>query len=182
MSVYNFSATDIDGYRVNFDEFEDDVILIVNTASKCGFTPQYADLQKLHEKYADRGLTILGFPCNQFEGQEPGNSEETKSFCEFNYGVSFKLFEKIDVNGESAHPLYKYLKAEAPFTGMDLNHPTNKIVHAILKDKYPEYLEGNEIKWNFTKFLIDRHGNVVERFEPTVEPLDLVDHIEKYLL
>ncbi|MBM7561660.1 glutathione peroxidase [Fusibacter tunisiensis] len=182
MSFYNFSAVDIDGFETSMDEFEDDVVLIVNTASKCGFTPQFEDLQKLHEKYADQGLSILGFPCNQFDDQNPENNTETKSFCAFNYGVSFKLFEKVDVNGSTAHPLFKYLKENADFQGMDLSHPTNKILSALLKDKYPDYLSGNEIRWNFTKFLIDRHGNVVERFEPTVEPMDLVPHIEKYLL
>lgn len=182
MSLYNLSATDIDGYEVTLDDYEDDVILIVNTASKCGFTPQYADLQKLHDKYSNQGLTILGFPCGQFEGQELDSNSETKSFCEFNYGVTFKLFEKVDVNGKNTHPIFKYLKQNAPFEGMDLSNPTNKIVNAILKDKYPEFLEGNEIKWNFTKFLVDRHGNVVSRFEPTVEPMALVEHIERHLL
>lgn len=149
--------------------------------SKCGFTPQFEDLQKLHERYANQGLTILGFPCNQFKDQNPENNQETKSFCSFNYGVSFKLFDKIEVNGVNTHPVFKYLKENAPYKGTDLNHPTNKILEAILKEKYPEFLVGNEIRWNFTKFIIDRNGDVVERFEPSVEPLDMVEHIEKYL-
>jgi len=181
MSIYDFSAKDIDGFEVNFNEFEGDVLLIVNTASKCGFTPQFEDLQKLHELYKDRGLTILGFPCNQFKDQNPENNQETKSFCAFNYGVSFRLFEKIDVNGPNAHPIFNYLKEHAPFKGFDMNHPTNKILDVLLKEKYPEFIEGDEIRWNFTKFLIDRKGEVVDRFESSVEPLALTQSIEKYL-
>src|SRR5690606_27460274 len=111
---------------------------------------------------------ILGFPCNQFMEQEPGNSQEIKSFCTFNYGVTFPIFEKINVNGKFAHPLYQYLTENAPFKGFDMSNPTNKIVDAILKENFPEFTIGNAIRWNFTKFLIDREGNIVERFESSV--------------
>lgn len=179
--IYDFTARDIDGNQHDLRQYKDEVLLIVNTASKCGFTPQYADLQKLHERYATKGLRILGFPCNQFMAQEPGNSAETKAFCEFNYGVSFQLFEKIDVNGSYAHPIFKYLTSQAPYEGMDLSLPSNKILDAMLKEKFPEFTIGNSIRWNFTKFLVSRNGSTIRRFEPTVEPLDMVSEIESFL-
>lgn len=181
MSIYSFNAKDIDGTNQSLDQYKEKVLLIVNTASKCGFTPQYEDLEKIYEAYKGQGLEILGFPCNQFNAQEPGTSEDTKSFCSLNYGVTFPLFEKIDVNGAEAHPLFKYLKDNAPFEGLDLNHPTNKILDVILKDKYPEYTIGNAIRWNFTKFLVDRNGNIVGRFESSFEPKDLIPHIESLI-
>jgi glutathione peroxidase len=181
MSVYDFTAKDIDGNEVNLKDYEGKALLIVNTASECGFTPQYEDLQKLYELYQDKGLEILGFPCNQFKGQEPGNSDDIQKFCQINYGVTFKIFEKVKVNGENAHPLFKYLKAQAPYEGWDENHPTNKILASLLKENYPEYLMNNEIRWNFTKFLVNPKGQVVERFESSVSPLDMEGAIEKVL-
>ncbi len=181
MSVYDYKVIGIDGEEISLEQYKGKVLIIANTASKCGFTPQYADLEKLYKKYNNQGLEILGFPCNQFAGQEPGNNKEVKNFCQLNYGVSFPLFEKIDVRGTSANPLFKYLSEKIPFKGLDLNHPSGQILYNFLKEKFPEYLMGNSIKWNFTKFLIDREGNVIGRFEPTTEPLDMVSEIEKLL-
>jgi glutathione peroxidase len=157
-SIYDFSATSIEGNPIALETFKDKVLLIVNTASQCGFTPQYQGLQTLQSKFADREFSVLGFPCNQFGAQEPGSANEIQSFCETRYGVSFPLFEKIDVNGSNAHPLYQYLTKAAP---------------GIL---------GTEgIKWNFTKFLIDRNGNVVKRYPPTAKPEDIEKDIQKLL-
>ena len=153
-SAYEFSARDIDGDEHSLSEFKGRAMLVVNTASKCGFTPQYTGLEKLHKDYADKGLVVLGFPCDQFGHQEPGNADEIKNFCSLNYDVSFPLFEKVEVNGGNAHPLWKWLKHEKPgLLGMEA------------------------IKWNFTKFLIDRKGNVVKRYAPTDTP----EKIEKDL-
>jgi glutathione peroxidase len=153
-SIYDFSAQDIDGKTRSLSEFRGKAMLIVNTASKCGFTPQYTGLQALHEKYADKGLAVLGFPCDQFGHQEPGDENEIKNFCSLNYDVSFPMFGKIEVNGNGAHPLFQHLKKEA------------------------KGLLGSEmIKWNFTKFLVDKHGKVVRRYAPTDTP----ESIEKDL-
>jgi len=181
MSLYDFSAKNIDGETVNLSAYKGKVLIIANTASKCGFTPQYEDLEKLYQKYREQGLEILGFPSNQFAEQEPGTNDEVKSFCLINYGVSFPLFEKTDVRGTSAHPLFKFLTEEKGFEGFGRFNPSGKILSTMLKVKYPEYLHGDGIKWNFTKFLIDREGNVVKRFEPTVSPLDMEDDITKLL-
>ncbi|HEY9699916.1 MAG TPA: glutathione peroxidase [Trichocoleus sp.] len=157
-SIYDFSATSIEGQPVSLSTFKDKVLLIVNTASQCGFTPQYQGLQALYDKYQDQGFIVLGFPCNQFGQQEPGSTEEIQSFCEMRYGVNFPLFEKIDVNGANAHPLYQYLVKAAP---------------GIL---------GTEaIKWNFTKFLIDRQGKVVKRYGSTTKPEDLEKDVQALL-
>jgi glutathione peroxidase len=156
--IYDFSVKDIHGKTVRLDRYRGKVMLIVNTASKCGFTPQYKGLEALHQKLAGRGLAVLGFPCNQFGAQEPGNEDEIASFCEVNYGVTFPLFAKIDVNGDDAAPLYKFLKQAKPG------------------------LLGTEaIKWNFTKFLVDREGRVVERYSPNTEPAAIAADIEKLL-
>ncbi|MFM7574215.1 MAG: glutathione peroxidase [Snowella sp.] len=157
-SIYDFSATSIEGNPVELSNYKDKVLLIVNTASQCGFTPQYQGLQALYQEYSDRGLVVLGFPCNQFGQQEPGSTSEIQSFCETRFGVSFPLFEKVDVNGINAHPLFKYL---------------TKAVPGIL---------GTEgIKWNFTKFLVDRKGNVVKRYPSMTKPEDLEKEIEALL-
>jgi glutathione peroxidase len=157
-SVYDFSVKDIHGKEQKLDRYKDKVMLIVNVASKCGFTPQYKGLESLYEKMQSRGLEVLGFPCNQFGAQEPGTEKEIESFCELNYGVKFPLFAKVDVNGDEAAPLYKYLK----------------------KTK-PGLLGTEAIKWNFTKFLVDRKGNVIERYGSNVEPEAIADDIEKLL-
>jgi len=179
MNIYDFTANDIDGNPVSLQDYEGKVVIIVNTASKCGFTPQYEDLQKLYDKYHSKGLEILGFPCNQFMEQEPGNSTDIKSFCDLKYGVTFPIFEKIKVNGKFAHPLFEYLKESTTFDGLDMKNASNKILDAILKEKFPEYTIGNSIRWNFTKFLVDKNGNVVERFESAISPMELESYIEK---
>ncbi|MDZ5474020.1 glutathione peroxidase [Bacillus sp. 31A1R] len=181
MSVYDFTAKAMNGREVSLSEYEGKAMLIVNTASQCGFTFQYQDLQGLYEKYKEQGLVVLGFPCNQFAGQEPGKNEEVQSFCELRYGVSFPMFQKINVRDEDAHPLFNYLTFEKPFEGFDTNHPVAKILIPLLKEKHPEYLIGDSIKWNFTKFLINREGNVVKRFEATTDPLDMEQDIERVL-
>jgi glutathione peroxidase len=160
-SIYAFTAELLDGRTLSLAEFRGKVQLIVNTASKCGFTPQYAGLEQLYGKYRGRGLEILGFPCNQFGRQEPGTAAEIASFCQRNYGVSFPIFAKIDVNGANAHPLYRFLNREKP---------------APLR-----FLLGNRIRWNFTKFLVGRDGRVVERFGPRVKPAALTSSIEALL-
>lgn len=157
-SVLDFTAETLDGRPISLAEFRGKVMLIVNTASLCGCTPQYAGLQKLYQTYKDRGLAVLGFPCNQFGAQEPGSAAEIGVFCEKNYSVSFPMFAKIDVNGKNAHPLYRFLKKEKP---------------GILGP-----LDGGSIKWNFTKFLVDREGKVVARYACTTKPESLAKDIE----
>ena len=157
-SVYDFEANLIDGKPVKLSAFKSKVLLIVNTASKCGFTPQFAGLEALHEKYADKGLAVLGFPSNQFGGQDPGTNEEIGAFCMKNYGVSFPMMEKIDVNGANAAPLYKWLTKEKP--GL---------------------LGSTAIKWNFTKFLIGRDGTVIKRYAPLDTPASLERDVEAAL-
>jgi len=157
-SILEFSSRTLDGKPLELADYAGKVLLIVNTASNCGFTPQYAGLEALHRKFAARGLVVLGFPCNQFGAQEPGSEVEIGAFCEKNYGVTFPLSEKVEVNGEGAHPLFKYLTKEAP--GL---------------------LGTTAIKWNFTKFLVDREGNVVERFAPATKPEELASKIEALL-
>lgn len=138
-------------------------------------------MQKLYEQYKDKGFEVLGFPSNQFLEQDPDPNTEIKKFCQINYGVDFTMFEKIDVRGESAHPIFKYLTSEAPFEGFDQNTEKGKILNSFLKDKFPDFLEGNGIKWNFTKFLIDKNGEVVKRYETPVEPEQIESDIEKIL-
>ncbi len=181
MSIYDFNVKDIDGNDINLNDYKGKALLIVNTASKCGFTPQYNDLQKLYDKYNEKGLEILGFPCNQFAMQEPGDNKDVKTFCELNYGVTFPMFEKIDVRGKDAHPLFKYLTSNTSFKGFDLENPSGKMIHSFISEKFPEFLIDDSIKWNFTKFLIDRYGNIVERFESPVAPMDMQKDIEKLL-
>ncbi len=156
--IYDFAVKDIHGKTVKLDAYKGKPLLIVNTASKCGFTPQYKGLEALYEKLHGKGLEILGFPCNQFGEQEPGSEAEIESFCELNYGVTFPMFAKVDVNGDGAAPLYKYLKKEKP--GL---------------------LGSEAIKWNFTKFLVDRDGKVIERYAPNTEPAAIAGDIEKLL-
>lgn len=146
-TIYEFEAETIDGESRSLADYKGQVLLIVNTASKCGFTPQYAGLEALHQKFKDQGFAVLGFPCNQFGNQEPGDADEISQFCEINYGVSFPMFAKIDVNGDNAHPLFRYLTSAQP-----------------------GILGSQGIKWNFTKFLVDRSGRAVERFSPQTKP------------
>ncbi len=158
MTVYQFEAKKINGETISLSEYKGEVLLIVNTASNCGFTPQYKELQELYEQYKEKGFTVLGFPCNQFMNQEPGTESDIQSFCEMNFGVTFPLFSKVDVNGKSAHPLFKYLTEEAP---------------GVLGMK--------AVKWNFTKFLVDRSGEVVERYAPNTNPKEISQDIEKLI-
>ena len=157
MRFYDFKARKMNGQEVKMEEYKGKVVLVVNTASKCGLTPQFEGLEELYKGYKDKGLEILGFPCNQFANQDNGSNEEIHEFCQLNYGVTFTMFEKIDVNGENAHPLYKFLRKEAK---------------GLFSDK---------IKWNFTKFLIDSHGNVIKRYAPTEKPDKIKKHIENLL-
>ncbi|PJN86664.1 glutathione peroxidase [Bacillus sp. mrc49] len=180
MGIYDFSAERINGKEVSLEQYKGQVLIVVNTASECGFTPQYEDLQKLYDRYKDKGLNILGFPCNQFGGQEPGQNEEVETFCQLNYGVSFPLFNKVDVRGSQAHPLFQYLTDQAPFNGLD-NKPGGKMLQAMLQTEHPEFLIDDSIKWNFTKFLIDRDGNVVKRFESIEAPFEMERDIETLL-
>jgi len=156
-TVYDFSCDTAGGSKKKLSDYRGKVLLVVNTASKCGFTPQFAGLEELYEKYKDRGLEILGFPCNQFGKQDPGSNDEIQEFCQLNYGVSFPMFGKIEVNGSGTDPLFKHLKQEAPG------------------------LLGSRIKWNFTKFLIDTEGKVVKRYAPTVKPEDIEKDILELL-
>jgi glutathione peroxidase len=157
-SVYDFSGINIKGEEVSLDQYKGKVLIIVNTASKCGFTPQYKGLEAMYKQYHDKGLEILGFPCNQFGKQEPGDEEQITEFCELNFGVTFPLFKKIDVNGPEAHPLFQHLKSEAP--GL---------------------LGSEAIKWNFTKFLVDQNGKVVKRYAPTDTPEKIEKDVAKLL-
>ena len=157
-SIYDFKATLLNGEEVDLDAYRGKVLLIVNTASECGFTPQYAGLETLYQNLKSKGFVVLGFPCNQFGAQEPGDATAIEQFCQVNFGVTFPMFAKIEVNGENAHPLYAYLKHEA--AGL---------------------LGTEAIKWNFTKFLVDRDGQVVERYAPATKPEDLAEAIETLL-
>jgi glutathione peroxidase len=157
-TIYDFSTTSLEGQPVSFKDFQGKVMLIVNTASQCGMTPQYEGLQSLYNKYLDRGLVVFGFPCNQFGAQEPGSATDIQSFCQTRYGVTFPMSEKIEVNGSNAHPLYQYL----------------------VKAK-PGLLGSEGIKWNFTKFLVDKQGNVVKRYAPTDTPEKIAKDIEGLL-
>lgn len=181
MKIYDFKANNKYGEEVSLSEYEGKVLLIINSATLCGFTPQYDALQDLYEKYADQGLVILDFPCNQFGNQAPGSDDEIHSFCDANYGVKFPIFSKIDVNGDNAHPLFKYLVSEKGFAGFDEGHNLTSVLDTMLSGADPDYKNKPSIKWNFTKFLIDRKGNVVERFEPT-EDLFIVEDKIKALL
>lgn len=181
MGIYDFEVKTLKGEKVSLKNYEGKVLLIVNTASKCGFTPQYEELEELYQKYRDKGLEILGFPCNQFAQQEPGNAAEITEFCRINYGVTFTIFEKGDVRGETAQPLFKYLTSQKGFKGFDMKHPIARILQEALEKNFPEYLEGDSIKWNFTKFLINRTGDVVERYEPTTTPKEMSEAIESLL-
>lgn len=171
--IYGFTVKDAEGKEISLKAYEGKVLLIVNTATRCGFTPQYEALEKLYEQYEEQGFVVLDFPCNQFGEQAPGTIEEIKDFCTLKYGTKFPLFEKIEVNGENESPLYTFLKSKKGFEGF-----TGKRAEAMstmLKKKDKDYASKPDIKWNFTKFLVDKQGNVVARFEPTVG----MDEVEK---
>lgn len=173
MSIYDFQVNAVDGRAVSLSMYRGKVLLIVNTASQCGYSRQFAGLQKLYENYRKQGVEILGFPCNDFNGKEPGSSQEVKQYCEAHFRVTFPLFEKIEVRGQHAHPLFDYLTKQAPFQGFDTGTSEGQWMDNFLQDKYPDIYDGDGIKWNFTKFLIDRSGHVHGRYETPVEPSDI---------
>jgi len=227
MTIYNYNVKDIKGEDVSLETYKGKVVLIVNVASKCRFTPQYNELENLYKKYKARGLVILGFPCNQFGQQEPGNNYEIASFCNLSYRVTFPMFSKIDVNGENEEPLYTYLKNQKSFEGFPAggdpvtidvpaesdqgeqaledkarsyvdniegttvkpvqssyvipgNESTAQLVK-IISEEDPDFAENSDIKWNFTKFLVDKEGNVQARYEPMVSPLEIEKDIQALL-
>ena len=171
-TIYQFKAESNDGSQVNFADYKGKVLLIVNTASKCGFTPQYDGLEALYQKYAPEGFYVIGFPCDQFGHQEPGSNEEIEEFCRVNHGVTFPLMAKSDVNGENANEVFKWLYAQKPFAGFG-DSDRGKFMDGMLSRNDPDYASNPDIKWNFTKFLIDRKGHVVARFEPVVNPEEI---------
>ena len=180
-TIYDFTVTDNKGNEVQLSQYKGKVLLIVNTATACGFTPQYNDLDSLYDSFKDKGLEILDFPCNQFGAQAPGTDEEIQEFCTLRYNTQFPRFRKIEVNGENELPLYTYLKSQKGFAGFDPAHPLTKILHDMFSKADADYASKPDIKWNFTKFLIDQQGNVVARFEPTAAKETLAPAIEALL-
>ena len=180
-TVYDFAVKDRKGGEVSLREYANEVILIVNTATKCGFTPQYEELEAIYEKYHAKGFTILDFPCNQFGQQAPGTDESIHEFCKLTYGTEFPRFKKIKVNGDDADPLYKYLKEQKGFAGWDPNHKLTPVLEEMLSKEDPNYKEKADIKWNFTKFLVNKQGLVVARFEPTESLENVSKKIEELL-
>ena len=180
-NVYDFTVQDRRGNDISLSEYKGKVLLIVNTATRCGFTPQYEELENLYKEYKEQGLEILDFPCNQFGQQAPGTEEEIHQFCTLNFGTEFPQFKKIEVNGENEIPLYTYLKKEKGFEGFDLNHHIGKLLDEMMTKADADYKQKADIKWNFTKFLIDREGNVVKRFEPTHDMKQIEEEIKKLL-
>jgi glutathione peroxidase len=181
MNIYDFKVNDIRDQEVTLDKYKGKVVLIINSATKCGFTPQYDELQDLYEKYQNDDFIILDFPCNQFKEQAPGSNEEILSFCDAKFGITFPMFSKIEVNGENADPLFKYLVSEKGFAGFNEDHELTPILNKMLSEADPNFDKNPSIKWNFTKFLIDREGNVVERYEPT-ESIFAIDEKIKELI
>ena len=177
--IYDFKALNNKGLEFDFAQFEGKVLMIVNTASKCGFTPQYDGLEALYQKYKDQGFVIVGFPCDQFAHQEPGSDEEIAEFCRINHGVTFQLMKKIDVNGPNADPIFEYLKSAAPaeeYKGLKA-----KATHSLLKGISKSVEKDSDILWNFTKFLINRDGTVVKRYAPVTTPEDIEKDIQEML-
>ena len=178
-TIYDFKTRSNKGAEVNFKDYEGKVLLIVNTASKCGFTPQYDGLEALYQQYKDKGLVVIGFPCDQFAGQEPGTNEQIEEFCRLNHGVTFPLMAKTDVNGPNAEPVFEYLKAQAPTE--TYNGFKAKATQKMLKGLSKSVEKDSDILWNFTKFLVSRDGTVVKRFAPVAEPKDFAKDIEEML-
>lgn len=180
-NIYDITVTDNQGNEVQLSQYKGKVLLIVNTATACGFTPQYDELEKLYDTYAAKGFEILDFPCNQFGGQAPGTDEEIHQFCVLHFDTKFPRFKKIDVNGDDEQPLYTFLKSQKGFAGFDPQHPLTNILHDMFSKADPDYASKPDIKWNFTKFLVDQEGNVVARFEPTATMTVLAPAIEALL-
>lgn len=179
MNIYDFTAKTQDGEEVSLESFRGKVLLVVNTATGCGFTPQYTELQELYEKFADQGLEILDFPCNQFANQAPGEDQDIHDFCTGRYGITFPQYHKVDVNGENAIPLYKWLTTNTKFQGF--NGPAKLFMTPIVKKMNPDYKNNGNIKWNFTKFLIGRDGEIVARYEPTAKIDDIKEKVKEIL-
>ena len=179
MSIYDLKVENRKWEEVSLENYKGKVLLIVNTATGCGFTPQYEGLENLYKKYNEKGLEILDFPCNQFGNQAPGTDEEIHEFCTFKYHTSFDQFKKIDVNGENESPLYTFLKSQKGFDGFP--GIKGKVLIPIAKSMDPDYKNNSNIKWNFTKFLVDQNGNVLERYESTVEPEKIEERIKELL-
>lgn len=178
-SIYDFKALNNKGVEVDFKDYESKVLLIVNTASKCGFTPQYDGLEALYQQYKDKGLVVIGFPCDQFAHQEPGSNEEIAEFCRLNHGVTFPLMAKVDVNGSKAEPIFEFLKSQAPteeYKGLKA-----KATQKMLKGISRSVEKDSDILWNFTKFLVSRDGSTVKRFAPVAEPKDFAKDVEAML-
>ena len=177
--IYDFKALTSKGKELDFSQFQGKALLIVNTASKCGFTPQFAGLEELNKKYKDQGLVIIGFPCNQFKEQDPEGDAKIEEFCQLNYGVTFQIMKKTDVNGAAAEPIFEYLKTQAPteeYKGLKA-----KATRTLLKTLSKSVEKDSDILWNFTKFLISKDGETVKRFAPTTEPKDFEKDIEEML-
>lgn len=177
--IYDFKVLTSKGKELNFADLKGKVILVVNTASKCGFTPQFAGLEEMNQKYKDQGLVIVGFPCNQFKEQDPGTDSQIEEFCQLNYGVTFQIMRKVDVNGPDATPVFEYLKAQAPtekYHGLKA-----KAAKALFKTLNTSVEKDNDIKWNFTKFLISKDGETIKRYAPTTEPKDFEKDVEAML-
>ena len=172
-TVYDYSIRSSDGKDVSLSTFKGKVLVIVNTATGCGFTPQYAPLEEMYEKYHDKGLEVIDIPCNQFGGQAPGGDDEIHEFCTLNYNTQFDQFKKSDVNGEKELPLYTFLKSQKGFAGFDKSNKLTPILEDMLGKADPDYAKKPDIKWNFTKFIISRNGEVVARFEPTADMKDV---------
>jgi glutathione peroxidase len=171
MSIYDYKVRTAEHNEISMSDYKGKVLLIVNTATKCGFTPQYEGLEKLYEKYNDKGFEILDFPSNQFMNQAPGTDQELKEFCQLNFGTKFQTFSKIEVNGKNAHPLYKFLRGQIK----------NDMVEEGSTSFLSKVSKSDKIKWNFTKFLVDKEGKVIQRFSPSFRPVDLENYIEELL-
>ncbi|WFR61633.1 glutathione peroxidase [Paenibacillus amylolyticus] len=178
MSIFSYQVPFMDGQEGDLSAFKGKVLLIVNTASRCSYSRQFSELQQMYEKYGDQGLEILAFPCNQFNEKEPGSNAEVAEYCRSQFQISFPILEKVEVVGQSLHPLFRYLTDAAPFQGYDLDTQEGQWMNAFVKEKHPELYRGDGIKWNFTKFLINRSGNVHGRYETTVSPMEMESVIQ----
>lgn len=180
-NVYSFEVRDDVGQQVSLSQYKGKVLLIVNTATRCGFTPQYEELENIYQKYNQQGFEILDFPCNQFGEQAPGSIEEIHEFCMVNFDIHFPQFDKIDVNGENASPLFTYLKSKMPFKGFDQSDEMGRLLHEMFMKQDADYAKSPDIKWNFTKFLVDKKGKVIARFEPSDSMQKVEEAIKKLL-
>lgn len=181
MNIYDFKVLDADENEVSLRDYEGKVILINNSATECGFTGQYDELQNMYERHGAEGFVVLDFPCNQFGNQAPGTMEEIVSFCDSTYGITFPIFDKIKVNGPDENPLYTYLKEQKGFAGFDKENEMAPLLASAVERMDPDYAHNSDIKWNFTKFLIDKKGNVVERYEPTADMLAIEAEVDRLL-